>query len=845
MAASSDSRGRRGFGETSIVMHEAQEDGATAGPLAEVSLTLEVEGVTECGWVVRRFDVTEALSTLYECVIDLASETLTDNPDEMLGRRATLRVQRGSLTRLFCGLVRRVEHRGSTGTHRLARLRLVPALWTLSQRSDSRVFQDATAIEVVAAVLADANLYDAEGALRPRLQRRYPKREYCVQYRETDLAFVQRLLEAEGVAFFFVHGEGGEALVLADGPHAWEAVATSDGGVIPIAGAEGSTHQRETVRHLTWEREQRPTGVMVRDFDFTRPGFELGHMANRPTKGAPRDLYEPAPALAFEQYRDGAYGDEDAKEQAQLRLDAERVSEAVGRGEGRVTGMYPGATFSLGLAGTHLAGVGYVVTLVEHTGEAEEELVLSTERELLREDRYRNRFECVHADVMYRPARETPRPVISGLQTATVTGPEGEEVYTDQHGRVRARFHWDRRGPRDARSSCWLRVMQGPWSGSGWGFQFLPRVGMEVAVSFLEGDPDRPVILGALYNGMHPPPFALPQERTRGGVRTQSIGGDGYNELSFEDAAGVEQVYLRAQRDLREFVRNDRTVEVVRDARETIRGERHVEVMKRDVRVVRGVSEERTEGDRITRVEGNERVTVAGSVERTALGNEQVRVEGRSRREVVGDFEELLRDDRVSRVHGHHATIVGRYDAQRSAALHVEGTATSWSSLATEVTSERDIVLRCGTSMIRMTPKRVEIISEEVIVRGGDNRVTVAGDTVRVRAAGKAIVGAPKVTVKSQGAALALDGEAKLSGAKVNLGTGSIPLDDAPDDPVKPTTIELVDEEGAPMAHQRFVIMMGDGSEQTGFLNREGKAVVELEGTARVVFPDLSGVEEA
>ncbi|MFO0651290.1 MAG: type VI secretion system tip protein TssI/VgrG [Polyangiales bacterium] len=842
MGQDTESRGQRGFGDTNILMVTGRDEPA-ATPLAEADFTLDVEGVTQCGWGVQRFDVTEALSSLYECVIDLASEGFADNPDDLLGRRAVLRVQRDALTRRFCGLVRRVEHRGATGTHRLARVRLVPALWTLSQRSNSRVFQDVTAVDVVRAVLTDAGLY--ERTLDARLLRRYPTREYCVQFRETDLAFVTRLLEAEGVTFFFRHGDDGETLVLADGAHAWDAVPTLDGADIPLAGAEGATHRVETVRNLTWDRELRPTSVMVRDYDFTRPGFELARMANRPTEGAPRALYEPSAALTLERYHDGAYDDDDAQEQAQMRLDAERVLSASGRGEGRVTGMCPGARFTLGLAGTHLAKSGYLVTLVEHMGEAGEELVLSTEREALEADRYRNRFECVQAEAPYRPERRAPRPVIAGLQTATVTAPEGEEVYTDQHGRVRVRFHWDRFGPKRERSSCWLRAMQGPWSGSGWGFQFVPRAGMEVAVSFLDGDPDRPVIVGALYNGTHPPPFALPQERTRGGLRTQSIGGDGYNELSFEDLAGAEQVYLRAQRDLRELVRNDRAVEVGGDARETIRGARVTDVTRDDARTVRGNADEHVFGARRARVEADDRVTVMGSAERTVFADERVRVEGRARREVAGDVEEVLRDDSVTRVHGHQATLVGRHEAKRSAVLHVEGTASSWSSLATEITSEKDIVLRCGTSMIRLTPKRVEIISPEVIVRGGERGVTVLGDAVRVRAKRQAVIGAEKVTVKSQGAALALDAEAKVMGAKVNLGTGSIALDGDPDEPARPTTIELTDEEGAPMAGQRFVIVMGDGSEQTGFLDREGKAVIELDGGARVLFPELDGVEEA
>ena len=845
----------RGFGDTNFALLTQSEDvgGVAATPLSEAMFSLDVQGQTERCWRVEHFEVTEGLSTLYEGVLDVASQSFAENPDMMLGRYALLQVQRDAVLRRFYGVVRRVEQRGTTGTDRLARIYLVPALWALSQRSDCRVFQDMTAVEVVQAVLHEAGLY--LGMLQLQLQRVYPRREYCVQYRETDLAFVMRLLESEGIAFFFRHEEDGiEVLVLSDGAHAWTPVPTLDGGPIPVAGPEMNTHRAEAVRRLTWEREQRPTRVSVREFDFTRPDFKIEGVAPR-SRGegdGVRAQYEPTPALSFGRYVGTTYTDEDAREQAQLRYEAELLPGAVGHGEGLVVGMAPGRSFALVLAGGHVPDQQYAVVRVEHVGDAREELVLASERDALREDRYHNRFQCILLEAPFRPARATPRPTIAGLQTAIVTGPAGEEVYTDEHGRVRVQFHWDRRGASNERSSCWLRAMQGPWSGTGWGFQFVPRVGMEVAVSFLDGDPDRPVVVGALYNGSHNTPFPLPASRTRSGVRTQSIGGAGNNELSFEDLADREQIFLRAQRDLDEVVLHDHTLHVEHDETVQVRGmqtqvvggHQQERVVGDQVLVVESNRRERVVRDRAAQVEGNDHLTVAGNADRLFVHDVTTRVGGAARCEVVGARDESVLDDRTLRVRGHNTTVVGRNEAPRSSLLHVEGTSSFWSSRTTEIESEKDVLLRCGRSLLRLTPTRIELVSPEVIVRGGENRVTVGGEKVAIRAKREAVVGAEKVTVKSAGAAVKLGDDATVMGAKVKLDRGSLSLDSDPDDPVKVTTIELKDDDGNPIPHQRFVVLMGDGSEQTGIVNHAGRAIVELDEDAEIVFPDLRDVSK-
>ncbi len=636
MGIETEMRRVRGFGDTTFVMLAREGAEALAGqhaPLPEAAYAFESQGDTGGAWRVRSFTATEGLSTVYECVVDLAHESLTANPDALLGRPAVLRVSREPLTRRFAGVVRRVEHRGTSATHRLARAYVVPALWALSQRSDSRVFQDKTAVEVVEAVLHEAGLY--AGRLVVQVQRALATREYCVQHRETDLDFVMRLLAEEGVAFFFRHDDDGETLVLSDGAHAWTSVPTMDGAAIPVAGAESATQRVESVRHLAWERSLRPTGVTVRDFDFTRPDLRVERAAPRRRDPA-RPLYEPGPEVTLGGYQNPTYTADDAAEQAAVRYEAARVDEAVGAGEGAVTGMIPGAIFQLAVAGSHVPEQRYVVTRVEHRGSAPEELLQGTHEDPSSVDRYANTFQCIAVETPWRPARSVARPVIAGLQTAIVVGPPGEEIYTDEHGRIRVQFHWDRVGHRDERSTCWMRVVQGPWAGAGWGFQFIPRVGMEVAVSFLDGDPDRPVVTGALYNGQNRVAHALPAEKTRSAIRTQSSpNSQGYNELRFEDRAGAEEVYVHAQRDMVEEVLRCHSTRVG-SIQQNVVGDSQIERVGRDQDVL-------VRRDQRIAVGGDRAVTVAGSESlKTLQGRESVtcafsidRVEGPAVRHVA------------------------------------------------------------------------------------------------------------------------------------------------------------------------------------------------------------------
>jgi type VI secretion system secreted protein VgrG len=373
---------------------------------------------------------------------------------------------------------------------------------------------------------------------------------------------------------------------------------------------------------------------------------------------------------------------------------------------------------------------------------------------------------------------------------------------------VKVQFHWDREGRRDEQSSCWIRVAQ-TWAGSGWGFQFVPRIGMEVVVTFLGGDVDRPLITGCVPNAINLPPYRLPESKTQSGIRTHSSpGGEGFNELMFEDQAGAEQIRIHAERDLLEIVEHNRAIRVG--------GDESIAVLGAVSRCVGGSVDERIEGDRAQRIAG------------------------RDRREIVGASEVTARGDVTTQVRGCHTTVVGTAREKRSYVLHVEGLTQLSGTGLTEITSEKGIVLRCGESALRITPAGIEIVASSFSARGAGGGLSIDEDTLRLQAKEHAQICATTVLLKSPKASIKLHDDAQIDGKRVLLNSPASAKDPVVDKSPKVTTIELVDQKGKPLAHQRYLVVLEDGSEVTGFLNDKGRAVLELDATAgAITFPGL------
>ncbi|MDC0718275.1 type VI secretion system Vgr family protein [Nannocystis bainbridge] len=519
------------------------ESGSTALLGNRSMFTFTVDG---CGEELRvvRFGGEEAVSSLFEFRFELASTTIP--LDDLVGHAAVLTIHGREGLRHVHGLVCDARYIGESSSYTLHEVTLVPEVWSLQQRAGSRIFQGQSTPEIVAKVLETAGIPRA--GVRMQLHATYAPRDYCVQYRETDFAFVSRLLEADGMYYFFEHHEDSHVLVITD---------QADGGT-PIAEDPAlgfnATRERERLLRFSLGESIRPQRVSLRDRNLHTPAEEVEAEEGQ---GDARELYDYPGGFQT----GGRGGPETAGKQARMRLEAVQATRRAGTGESDSPRLTPGCFFHVAdESRPHLEGE-YRLLRVRHRGEQPQVL----DEGAVGEFSYTNRFECAAADLPYRAPRTTRRPTVHGVQTATVVGPGSEEIHCDEHGRVKVQFHWDRRGAYDDGSSCWVRVSQ-MWAGNGFGAMFLPRIGHEVIVDFIEGDPDRPIITGRIYTGVNTPPYPLPDQKTKSTIKSESSpGGGGSNELRFEDAKGSEEIFLHGQKDWNIVIEHDKGQSVGHD----------------------------------------------------------------------------------------------------------------------------------------------------------------------------------------------------------------------------------------------------------------------------------------
>jgi type VI secretion system secreted protein VgrG len=718
---------------------------------------------------------------------------------------------------------------------------LAPRLWLLGRGRNSRIFQDRSVPEIVSAVLGEAKVDHVF-----RLLNVHAPRSYCVQHEETDLRFVKRLLAEEGIFFSFEHGPGEadrEVVVLSDSADL--GVPLPGDPALALAHVDGMA-AAGAVRAFRLGRRVRSGSTLLSQFDFHRPSFDL-HAPSEVTN--PADVYDERPLWTYHHLGE-LEGDAVDPSAASLQLEQRRRRAVLAEGEGRARRLEAGRWFELtGNAVPSLDGR-YTVVRVEHTATSPDGARFGAQGQ----DVYENRFHCIPADVAPRPKRPKRR-IQQVMETATVVGPGENEIHTDNLGRIKVQFHWDLQGQHDERSSCWIRTMQ-PWAGTGWGFQFIPRVGMEVLVLFLSGDTDRPMVVGAAYNAEHPVPFPLPGSKTKSGIRTQSTPATtGYNELSFEDRAGWERVHIHAERDHETVVKNDKTSRVGNNSTEQVTGNRFTLVTGNDLKSIGGNRTESVAGDEARTIAGSRTWTVDGNASDVLRGNldahfakdASVRVDGRERREIAGDSDLVVKSDLVQRVTGNHLTTVGRHDAKRSYVLHVEGVTEVSGTDKTVFSSDAGITLRCGDTSITLTPERLEISSPAIVLTGADASIALAEEEVIMKAASRILgVSDDLVHLVSSGASVKLTGDALIGGSKVKLkDQDSESLEDEEAETIEPTTIELVDENGDPIPDQRYVITVG-GVERSGVLDADGKAEIPgLEEDATIRFPGLADAQSA
>ncbi len=499
------------------------------------------------GFGVRRFRAREAVSEPFRADLELVSADPEVDLEKMLGASVTVTIDTASGdVRHFNGVVDAVRLLDVDLNSAVYHLELAPWTRLLELRTNCRVFQDASALEIVDKILGEHPVSDVE----QRLSGGCEVRPYCVQYRESDWAFVARLLEEEGIAYHFEHADGRHVLVLCDDPGQRKACQEHPTVLFRTAedtDADGDTMLEEAVKEFHLERSLQHGARMLADFNYLDPNASLqaqapARLAVQATKKL-EDFEYPAGFVKL-----GAEGDAKlpfGETMVGVRTEAIDARTLLGRGMSNCRGLTPGSTFEFVNHPRRDCRINWMLLAVETDFDQTGTFGAGGAGSI----HHANAFICLPAEVPYRPARRTARPVVKGPQTAIVTGPSGEEIHTDAHGRVKVAFHWDREAPRDGTDTCWVRVAHG-WAGSGWGVQFTPRIGHEVVVEFLEGDPDRPLITGSVYNGKNAIPFATP---TQSGVRTRSSkegGAANCNEIRFEDKKGSEDLFMQAERTL-------------------------------------------------------------------------------------------------------------------------------------------------------------------------------------------------------------------------------------------------------------------------------------------------------
>ncbi len=642
----------------------------------------------------------EELSRVGEYHLDLLSNNKNVDRDSILGAKVSIKVMlENDEVRYFNGFVSRFSKAAALGRYSRYYAVVKPWLWFLTRTSDCRIFQDKNVRQIVEEVFADhAEVADFVFELAED----YRTYQYCVQYRETDFNFVSRLLEHEGIYYYFRHTDGHHTMVLTD------CVDKHD----PYPGYETlkfippQVFVKPGVEHIdSWEitRQVQPGVYVHDDYDFERPSVDLTTTKTLPRKYTPSN-YEVYDYPGF--YMQKPHGEH----YAHVRIDEYGAQFEVAQATTNYRGVSVGSMFTLEAQDQeyeHFNGK-YLVIGATQSLEGTQYESIDTGG-----GAFRCSFMALSCDQQFRPRRVTPKPFVQGPQTAVVVGPAGDQIYTDKYGRVKVQFHWDRRGKKDENSSCWVRVSH-PWAGKGWGAVATPRIGQEVIVDFLEGDPDQPIITGRVYNEENQPPFGFPTGAVLSGIKSNTHKGHGYNELSMDDTAGKEKVTIHGQYDMNTTVEHDQTL--------TVHNNRTVNVdVKETITILGGREETVNSGEKITitggrteDVTGTEKITITGNRDETVTAGEKLTITG-GRTETVNGTEKI--------------TINGARDETVTAGENVKITGATNHNITgpLEITATASMTLKVGGSTVKILPGSIEISSAEIKVNGGSIQSTAEG----------------------------------------------------------------------------------------------------------------------
>ncbi len=625
----------------------------------------------------RSMLVREELSRPFEYTVDLLSDENDIDPNKLLGKSMTVGIEcPGKQTRNFNGLVSHFTYHGRYGGGYVQyRAILRPWFWFLSHTLDCRIFQEKTVPEIFKYVCKDLNNFSD---FSDKLSRQYAKRDYCVQYRESAFDFLSRLLEQEGIYYFFDHTASEHTLVLADAYSSHKKII--NGPKIPFRAPGEARADLEHVSSWQVQHELHTTAYTLDDYDFTKPKAKLE------TKSQVSRQHGQAKFKAYDYpglYLETKDGEQYAKNRIEeLQSKHQRVS---------------------GTSDHHGVRVGDLFELSEHPRAAEnaEYLIQATEIEIesaeieqFRQDaenRFDVRLVAFPSKTPYRPTRLTPKPVVHGPQTAVVVGKKGEDIWTDKYGRIKVQFHWDREGKSDEKSSCWIRVAQ-LWAGESWGGMHIPRMGQEVVVEFLEGDPDRPLVTSRVYNEDQKVPYTLPDNQTQSGIKSRSTkqgSADSFNELRFEDKKDEEEIYFHAEKDFQRIVENNDTLKVGFD--------------KKD------------KGDQVVEIFNNQKLTIGDG--EASDGSQTIAIKKDQKTELKEGSQTVTvqKDQKTELKTGDHTLKV--------------------TAGASTIQAAKKITLKVGGSSIVIEPAKITIKAPQIAVQG-DTSVAIKGLNTNIEGSG-------------------------------------------------------------------------------------------------------------
>lgn len=725
--------------------------------MASIQAERPIELTTTLGEDVLLFhsmSATEQLSGLFEYRLEMESADEKVKFEDILGQNVTVRLNLpNDEERFFNGYVTRFSQEEAEPDKSRYSAIVRPWLWFLTRTSDCRIFQEMTVPEVIEKIFEDHDYADFDN----KLSGSYRKWVYCVQYRETDFNFISRLMEQEGIYYYFKHEKDKHTLILADAYSSHEVIAGYE--EVPYYPPTANV-VRDTDYFSSWNARQevQPGAYTLTDFDFEKPKADLAvkSTVSRKHDKAKLEVYD----FPGEYIESG-----DGEQYVKARLEEYQAQHERVGGAGNVRGMYSGGLFKL--------------TEYPRDDQNREYLVVSASHQLQGGDYasghsagevYSGTIVAIDSKEPFRAQRRTPKPLVQGPQTAMVVGKAGEEIWTDKYGRVKVQFHWDREGKEDENSSCWVRVAQ-VWAGKNWGGIQIPRIGQEVIVEFLEGDPDRPIITGRVYNADAMPPYDLPANQTQSGMKSRSTkggAGDNFNEIRFEDKKGEEELYIHAEKNHTNITENDRSenvganrkLEVGADLTETIKANKTSTVDADHTEHVKGHDKVTVDsGQELTVTAGGRTVKVTGDHNRTVNGPEVINING-SRKVSVRDQEMFewkadsfkltygITQDHFIGMKG--STMQGITAEEYLAFKYAVGAAGVLKKTADKDALKTSKSETTATTHIKMKAPHVEIEGDSTIaLTGGD--IFIDGDSIKLKAGGTTVeIGSAGVSINGK-----------------------------------------------------------------------------------------------